>query len=110
MSRQSTFSSIIHLRDFVDTITGDPSRPDAPNYVEIHTDINVFKEDSFYNAAVAVEPIHTRIRAYLNREQRELYVPNAFFYADGRFSTALFADNTLEINIQALSLMRYARL
>ncbi|KAF5256396.1 hypothetical protein FOXYS1_13132 [Fusarium oxysporum] len=89
MSLQSTFSSTIHLRDFVDTVTEDPSRENAPNYVEIQTDVNIFEESSFYSPNVNIEPIHTRIHAYLTREERDLYVANTFFYADGRFSTAL---------------------
>ncbi|KAG7408687.1 hypothetical protein Forpe1208_v012353 [Fusarium oxysporum f. sp. rapae] len=107
MSLQSTFSSTIHLRDFVDTVTEDPSRENAPNYVEIQTDVNIFEESSFYSPNVNVEPIHTRIHAYLTREERDLYVANTFFYADGRFSTALSADGALEISVQALILMRH---
>jgi hypothetical protein len=107
MSLQLSFSSTIHLRDFVDTITDDPTRENAPNYVEIQTEVNIFEESSFYSSNVNVEPIRTRIHAYLTREDRELYVPNAFFYADGRFSAALSADGALEISVQALSLMRH---
>ncbi|KAM6508145.1 hypothetical protein FALCPG4_018032 [Fusarium falciforme] len=84
MSLQSTFSNTIYLRDFVDNVTDDPSRENAPNYVEIQTEVNIFEEGGFYNFEVNVEPIRTRIHAYLTREERELYVPNAF-YADGRF-------------------------
>ncbi|KAL5583772.1 hypothetical protein FOVSG1_013486 [Fusarium oxysporum f. sp. vasinfectum] len=107
MSLQSTFSNTFHLRDFVDTVTDDPSRENASNYVEIHTDANIFEESSFYSPNVNVEPIRTRIHAYLTREERDLYVPNAFFYADGRFSTTLSTDGPLEISVQALSLMRH---
>ena len=110
MSRQPTFTNIIHLRDFINAIADDPTRENAPNYVEIHTDINIFEEDHFYSPNVIAEPIRTRIHAYLTREERDLYIPNTFFYADGRFSTTLSTDDTLEINIQALSLMRYVRL
>jgi len=79
MSPQTIFSSTIHLRDFVDTIAEDPSREDAPNYVEIQTDINIFEEDGFYSSNIDIDPIHTRIRAYLTREERDLYAPNTFF-------------------------------
>lgn len=88
MSRQATFSNTIHLCDFVDTITDDPSWENAPNYVEIQTDINIFEEDGFYGSRIDVDPIHTRIRAYFTREERELYNPHTFFYAHGRFSAA----------------------
>jgi hypothetical protein len=106
MARQPTFSNTIHIRDFVDTVAPDPAHQNAPNYVEIQTDVNIFDEDGFYSPSITVEPIRTRIHVYLTREVREQYVPNAFFYADGRFSTAVSTDNTLEIRVQALSLMR----
>jgi hypothetical protein len=109
MSRQPTFTNTIHLRDFIDAIIDDPTRENAPNYIEIQTDINIFDEDRFYSPNVIAEPIRTRIHAYLTRQERDLYVPNTFFYADGRFSAALSTDDTLEINIQALSLTRYVR-
>jgi hypothetical protein len=109
MSRQPTFTNMIHLRDFADAITDDPTRENAPNYVEIQTDINIFEEDGFYGPNIIAEPIRTRIHAYMAREERDLYVPNTFFYTDGRFSTTLSTDDTLEINIQAMSLMRFVR-
>ncbi|KAH7110143.1 hypothetical protein EDB81DRAFT_849221 [Dactylonectria macrodidyma] len=107
MSRQVTFSNTIHLRDFVDSITDDPSRENAPNYVEIQADVNIFEEDGFYTSSIDIEPIRTRIHAYLTREERDLYTPNTFFYADGRFSTTQSVGGTLEISVQALSLSRY---
>jgi len=106
MSRQSTFSNTIHLRDFLDSIKNDPARENSPNHVEIQTDIDIFEEDQFHSHNIIVESITTRIYAYLTPEERENYVPDAFFYADGRFSTAVTPDNTLEIKVQALSLMR----
>ncbi len=106
MSRQPTFSTIIHLRDFIDTIIEDSTRG-VPNYAEIHADINIFDEDDFYSPDIIAEPIRTRIRAYMTQDEQNIYVPNAFFYADGRFSAVLSTDGALEINIQALSLMRH---
>ncbi|KAH7119201.1 hypothetical protein EDB81DRAFT_766815 [Dactylonectria macrodidyma] len=107
MSRQVTFSNTIHLRDFVDSITDDPSRENAPNYVEIQADVNIFEEDGFYTSSIDIEPIRTRIHAYLTREERDLYTPNTFFYADGRFSATQSVGGTLEISVQALSLSRH---
>ncbi|KAJ2899376.1 hypothetical protein MKZ38_003083 [Zalerion maritima] len=107
MSRQPTFSNTIHLRDFIDAIVDDPTRENAPKYVEIQTDINIFEEDGFCSPNIIAEPIRARIHAYLTRDKRDFYDPNTFFYADGRFSATLSADNTLEISIQALTLMRH---
>jgi hypothetical protein len=91
----------------VDIVFDDPSKANNPNYIEIRSDINIIDEDRFYSSSVIVEPIHTRIRAYIPKEERDLYVPNAFIYADGRFSTTTTSENTLEITVHALSLMRY---
>jgi hypothetical protein len=109
VSRPTTFSNTIHLRDFVDDIADDPTRQNAPNYVEIQTDINIFEEDGFCGSRVDIDPIHTRIHAYLTREERELYTPNTFFYAHGRFSAAQSPSGVLHISVQALSLMRFVR-
>jgi len=106
MSRQPTLSNTIHLRDFVDIVTDDPTRSNT-SYVEIQTELNIFGEDQFYSPQVIVEPIRTRIHAYMKPEERELYVSDTFFYVDGRFSTALADDDTLEIIVQAFSVMRY---
>ena len=96
------YPRVIHLRDFVDTITDDSTR-DAPNHVEIHADINISHEDGFNSPDIVVEPIRTRVHVYMTRDERDLYLPNTFFYADGRFTTVLSADGDLEIRIQALS-------
>lgn len=105
-SRSLTLINTIHLRDFVDCITNNPTRLEN-NYIEIQADINIFEENRFHSADVIVEPIRTRIRAYVSPAERDLYVPSAFFYAEGRFATAITSDDRLEIIVHALSLMRY---
>lgn len=107
MSKQQTFPSTIHVRDFVDVVVDDPTRENSPNYAEIHADINVFEEDGFSDPVISIEPIRTRIRTYLTREQRLTYPPDTFFYAHGRFFTVISQDGTLEMIIHTLSLMRY---
>jgi len=98
-----TLTNTIHVRDFVDEVV---QHADGNN-VEIRTDIHIFREDGFHSPKVIVEPIRTRIRTYLTPQDRELYVPNTFYFADGRFTTAMTSDNTLEIVVQAFSLKRY---
>jgi hypothetical protein len=100
------WANTIHIRDFVDCVHTDRTRPGIANCVEIHTDVNVFQEDEFYDSGITVEPIHTCIRAYLTASERDLYVTNAFFYADGLFSAAVTTENKLEITVKALSLQR----
>jgi hypothetical protein len=104
----STFTNTIHIRDFVLSVVPDTTRSQSESspYVEIHADINVFPEDGFSDSIVIVEPIHARIRTYLASDNRALYVPDAFFYAHGRFHTTVTEENKVEIIVQALSLER----
>ena len=87
-SRPPTLTNTIHLRGFVDGVVKDSTRTD-PDYIEIRTDVNISEEDRFYSSNVIVDPIPTRIRAYVPHPGRDIYVPNAFFYADGRFTTTI---------------------
>ena len=98
--------SVIHIRDFVDEVVADRNRPEDENYVEIHTDINIFQEDNFYDSRVIVEPIQCCMHAYLTPSDRDSYKTNAFFYADGRFTTAT-VEEKLQIIVQVLSLQRF---
>ena len=75
--------SAIHFRDFVDDVVPDQNQPNDENYVKIHTDINIFQEDNFYDSRIIVEPIHCCIHVYLMQSDCELYDTNAFFYVDG---------------------------
>lgn len=105
-SRLSTLTNTIHIRDFVDAVVDDPTRSDI-SYIEIQADVNIFPENGFRSANVIAESIPTRIRAYVTPAERELYVHNTFFFAEGRFATAVTSDGKLEIIVHALSLMRY---
>ena len=65
-SQPFTLTNTIHLQDFVDNVVDNPTKLDTPNYIKIHTEINIFKEDRFYSSNVVVKPIFTRIRAYVS--------------------------------------------
>lgn len=105
-STSAKLANTIHIRDFVDDVLADRTQPNKRNYFEIHTDVNIFQEDGFYDSGITVEPIHTCIRTYLTASERGLYVPNAFFYAEGRFKAAVTTENKLEITVHALGLQR----
>src|SRR6266513_4546029 len=99
----STFTNTIHIRDFVLNVVS--ARTPSGN-IDIHADVNVFSEDQCSDSTVIVEPIHTCIHAYLTSGERPLYVPDAFFYAEGRFHTIITEENKLEIVVQTHSLNR----
>jgi hypothetical protein len=104
--RLPTLTDMIYIRDFVDRVVNDPTRSDI-NYAEIQTEINIFQENKFSSANVIAEPIPTRIRAYIPPGERELYVHDTFFYAEGRFVATVAPDNKLTITVYAFSLMPY---
>ncbi|KAH7120197.1 hypothetical protein B0J13DRAFT_649681 [Dactylonectria estremocensis] len=110
LSRQSyqTSLSILHqsLYAYIKVSSSNTTSVTAPKG-SIKTEVNVFNKDGFYNSHIDINPICTRIHAYLTQEERELYTPNTFFYADGRFSAAQSAVGTLKISVQALSLSRH---
>lgn len=109
-STLTNLTNTIHIRDFVLSVGPDKTKSESPTsrYIEIQADVNVFPEDKVNDPTVIVEPIHACIRIYLEDPHvRALYVPEAFFYAHGRFHTALTKENKVEIVVQALSLERY---
>ena len=98
--------SAIHIHDFVDDVISNQNWSDDENYIKIHTDVNIFQEDNFYDFRIIVESIHCWIHVYLMQSDHELYNTNAFFYVNDQFTTTLIKDK-LQITIQALSLQRY---
>lgn len=106
----SMLTNTIHIRDFVLNAGPDKTKGDPPRagYIEIQAEVNVFADDELHDPTIIVEPIRTSIRMYIKDPRvRALYVPGAFFYALGRFYTAVTKDNKVEIIVQALSLERY---
>ncbi|KXH62495.1 hypothetical protein CNYM01_14036 [Colletotrichum nymphaeae SA-01] len=100
-------TNIIHIRDFIDEILPDSTRPETPNYTEIHAAVNVFQEDDFYDSTINSDPIQACIRVYLKRNERDLFVLNAFFYAHGRFTVEPVPDERPKLIVQSLSFQRH---
>lgn len=102
------FTNTIHIRDFIVDVGPDKTHEGSSSWIEIHADVNIFSEEEFSDPSVIVEPIQTDIRAFLKLPYRTLYVPNAFFFAIGSFSTVVMPDNKLKITmLQTLTIERY---
>ena len=108
-SSQIKFTNTIQIRDFILNVVPDRTKTqlENSNYVEIHTNVHLICEEKFKDHAIIMEDIPTCIRVYLPSEERRLFVPSAFFYAEGRFSTSSTTANKLEITVDSLSLERY---
>ncbi|OHE90263.1 hypothetical protein CORC01_14440 [Colletotrichum orchidophilum] len=107
-SQLPKLTNIIHIRNFIDDVRPDSIRPETPNYAEIHATVNVFQEDDFYDTKIDSDPIQTCVRVYLKQNERDFYVPNTFFYADGRFIVETTPEERPKIIVQSLSLQWYA--
>ena len=106
-SRFSNLTNTIHIRDFVDSISPDPTKPGSPSYVEISSHINLFGEDDFSCSDVIVSPLRARLRAYVPAADHDMFTQDAFYYADGRFSTVVSPEGSLEILVHIFCLTRY---
>jgi hypothetical protein len=104
-SRTPTLTNTIYIRDFVDCVTTNSSGFEH-NHIEIQSDINVVQDHRLHSDNIIVESIPTRIRAYVTPSERESYVANSFFYAEGRFGTTTSSDDKLEITVHTFNLMR----
>ena len=99
MSSQTVIlPNTIHIRDFVDKNERDSTKAGTVNYLKIHSDINICQEDNFLSTNIIVNLVWARVRAYIAQEHRDLYIPDAIFYTDGRFSTAT-TDSNLELTV-----------
>src|SRR5947207_7647770 len=86
------FMSAIHIHDFVDEVVADQNQSDNENYIEIHTDVNIFQEDFFYDFRIIIESIHCFIHTYITQFHHELYSTNVFFYVNDQFATTVIED------------------
>jgi hypothetical protein len=77
-----------YVADWLVTDKGQHHLPTSP-FTQQFTSINVFEEDGICSPNIIAEPIRTGIHACLTREERDLYIPNNFFYADSCFVIAL---------------------
>jgi len=101
------FTNTIHIRDFVVDVGPDKYHEESSNYVEIHANVNIFPEEDFSDPSVIAEPIQTDIRAYVKPPNEMLYIPNAFFFAIGSFTTVVTSAKELKIiMLQALTIER----
>lgn len=98
-------SNTIHIRDFIIDICPDTTLATSNN--EFRCEVNIFNEDFFEDHTVAVEPIDAEIHVYLKDEELEPYIPNAFIYVIGSFSTVKMTDNKLKLIVHSLSIARY---
>ena len=74
--------SAIHIYNFINEVVADQNQSDNENYIKIHTDMNIFQENFFYNFRIIIELIHYFIHTYFIQSYHDLYSTNIFFYVN----------------------------
>jgi hypothetical protein len=78
--------AIIHLRDFIEEISNDPSRPDQGPALQIQITLNIPSvQPEEQSDDVDCSPIQTLIRFFTPAGRSHLYQPDTFIYAWGPF-------------------------
>jgi hypothetical protein len=103
MSSTNNFTNI-HVRDFVNEVSRDPTRPGYDSALQLHTDINIPPvhgeelSDDF-----DIVPIPALIRFFAPTGQMDLYQPSVFVYATGPFNMNGTQDAVPQMVINAFS-------
>ncbi|KAJ6168290.1 hypothetical protein N7497_001133 [Penicillium chrysogenum] len=107
MPSNSTFPAIIHIRDFVEHVEPDPTRPGKGLSMQLRISLNIPWKD-IQPDDVEQDDIPTLVRFFNEGNQSDLYKPNTFVYSSGSFLTTSSDDEELfHIVLHAHSLDRH---
>jgi hypothetical protein len=104
-----TSPAIIHVRDFIDNVEPDPSRPDLSSNIQLLMSLNVPPPVSVEEESDDVEcgPIQTSIRFFCPRSRLYDYERNMFAFTWGPFHTVGSGMDT-ELIINAYNVQWFA--
>jgi hypothetical protein len=105
MPSNSTYPAVIHIRDFVEHIEPDPTRPGKGQSMQLRISLNIPLKD-IQSEDVEHDEIPTLIRFFNEGNQPDLYKPNTFVYSSGSFLTTSDNDEEFHIIIHAHTLHR----
>ncbi|KZN87629.1 hypothetical protein EN45_061900 [Penicillium chrysogenum] len=94
MPSNSTFPAIIHIRDFVEHVEPDPTRPGKGLSMQLRISLNIPWKD-IQSDDVEQDDIPTLVRFFNEGNQSDLYKPNTFVYSSGSFLTTSSDDEEL---------------
>ncbi|KAJ5414882.1 hypothetical protein N7509_000216 [Penicillium cosmopolitanum] len=106
MPSNSTYPAVIHIRDFVEHIEPDPTRPGKGQSMQLRISLNIPLKD-IQSEDVEHDEIPTLIRFFNEGNQPDLYKPNTFVYSSGSFLTTSDNDEEFHIIIHAHTLHRH---
>lgn len=101
----TTCPAILHIRDFIDRVEPDPTRPGKGLSIQLRISLNIPQKD-IQSDDVEQAEIPTLVRFFNKGNQSDRYKPNAFIYSSGSFLTTLSDDEEFHILLHAHNLDR----
>src|SRR5467141_3904901 len=103
MSSTNNFTDV-HIRDFIEEVRRDPTRPGYDSALQLHADVNVPPvQGEELSDDVDFLPIPTLIRYFAPGGQVDLYQPTIFVYARGQFRMSNSQDGLPQILVNAFA-------
>jgi hypothetical protein len=109
MPSNKSFPAILHIRDFVENVEPDPTRPGKGLSIQLRVSLNIPSKD-IQSEDVEQNEIPTLIRFFNEGNRPDLYQPNAFVYSSGSFLTTSSDDEGFHIVLHAHNLDRWVGL
>jgi hypothetical protein len=82
MPLNTFFPAILHIRDFIEYVEPDPTRPGKGLSMQLHVSLNIPTKD-IQCGDVEQEEIPTLIIFFNEGNKSALYLPDAFIYSSG---------------------------
>ena len=105
MPSNTSFPAILHIRDFIENVEPDPTRPGKGLSKQLRVSLNIPDKD-VKSDDVEQDDIPTLVRFFNEGNRPDLYQPNAFVYAWGSFLTSSSDSDEFHIILHANSVDR----
>lgn len=109
MPSSKSFPAILHVRDFVEQVEPDPTRPGKALSMQLRVALNIPFKD-IESDDVESSEIPTLMRFFNEGNRSEICQPNAFVYSSGAFLTTSSEDEDFHIVLHAHNLDRSANM
>jgi hypothetical protein len=101
MPSQVNSPAILHLRDFIDSVGPDPSRPEQGLALKIEASLHLPFQTNLYLDDIELNELLTTIHFFASPGNPLSYEPNKFIYAWGSFLTSVGPDGSLHLILHA---------
>lgn len=109
MPSNKSFPTVLHIRDFIEQVEQDPTRPGKGLALQLRISLNIPEKDT-QSDDVEQQDIPTMIRFFSDHGRSDIYNENCFVYAWGSFLTATTQDQGFHILLHAHTVDRYVTL